>query len=206
MTWEKGGAVLLGVVLTLLVTLLKEAVSALYKRRAERTHVSVQLVLMLDEYASQCAAVAGDDGTWRGQTDKEGNLTIQTNAPDLDYSIIKGEWKYLWPDFIYQVHDLVLLQKFSEKRIDFDFEYCDPPDRDEAFTTRQYEYSRLGLMAYSLANAIRQRARLPERIWNQGNPIDYLKSTIERIDEEREAKSKCRGNRPTVIGDLKGEK
>lgn len=206
MTWEKGGAVLLGVVLTLFVTLLKEAASALYKRRAERTHVSVQLVMMLDEYASHCAAVAGDDGTWRGQTDKEGNLTIQTNTPELDYSIIKGEWKYLWPDLVYQIHDLVLLQKLSEKRIDFDFDCCDPPDQDVAFTTRQYEYSRLGLMAYSLANDIRQRAKLPERIWNQGNPIDYLKSTIKRIDEECEAKSKFRGNRPTVIGNTKGEK
>lgn len=48
MNWDKGGAVLLGVVITLVVTILKEVITAFMKRKAERAHVTVQLVLLLD--------------------------------------------------------------------------------------------------------------------------------------------------------------
>ncbi|PLR32662.1 hypothetical protein CYR32_14900 [Chimaeribacter coloradensis] len=186
MSWEKGGAVLLGVIITLIVTILKEAISAFLKRKAERAHVTVQLVLLLDQFASECASVAGDDGTWLGQRDKDGGLRAQVDEPKLDYSGIKGEWKSLWPNLIYQVHDLALQQTYADQTIRNDFEESSPPDDNLSFETRQYEYARLGLKAYAIASDLRDRAGLPQRTWNSWNPISYLRETVQRIDERRQ--------------------
>jgi len=186
MSWDKGGAVLLGVVITLIVTILKEVITAFMKRKAERAHVTVQLVLLLDQFASECASVAGDDGTWLGQRDRDGRLSTQVDEPKLDYSGIKGEWKSLWPNLIYQVHDLALQQTYADKTIKNDFDECSPPDEDLPFQTRQYEYARLGLKAYAIASDLRDKAGLPQRTWNSWNPISYLKETIQRIDESRQ--------------------
>lgn len=187
MSWDKGGAVLLGVILTLIVTNLKEVISAFLKRKAERAHVTVQLVLLLDQFASECASVAGDDGTWHGQRDQDGRLHAQVDEPRLDYSGIKGEWKSLWPDLIYQVHDLALQQTYADKTIRNDFDESFPPDDDLPFETRRYEYARLGLKAYALASHLRDRADLPTRTWDSWDPISYLRETVQRIDESRQA-------------------
>ena len=74
----------------------------------------------------------------------------------------------------------------ANHRIDGAFEYdAGPPDYEEGFEERQYQYAVLGLKAAYLADQLRTNYGVPMRECSDWNPIEYLNAQKVKIFEIR---------------------
>lgn len=183
MELDKGGYVLVGVVVTLTVGIVRDVVAAWLKNRSERGYLSVQIIFLLDDFAVKCSDVVGDNGTYRGQYGGNGYARCQVVTPELNFSELKGDWKSLPPELVYKLHDFASSNISAKGRVNSAFEYSDPPDFDEGFEARQDEYALLGIQSFSIANEFRKIAKMPERIWSQFDPIEHMQGALKRSQE-----------------------
>lgn len=183
---EKGGFVLLGVVLTLIVTLLKEWRMDSIKKKRERDFISIHLIFMLDNFTFACANVVNDDGFYMGQRDKNGHLKAQVAQPDVETEKIPGDWKSLDAPMIYDIHKLGIQKINADDKIKGSYDYvANPPDYDEYFEERQYQYCLLGKESDRLATKLRQESGMPPREWGEFNPIDVISNVFDDIEDRR---------------------
>lgn len=144
------GVAIAAVMLTHRFTLHREKLASEKKRIQERLFISTELVFMLEQFAEGCASVATD---W-GYENQDGISVPQAPTPVIDYSAVTGDWRALPGRLMYQVRGLTVLKTTSDRIIN-DAEYY-PPDFDEFFSERQYQYTRLGLKAVILARRLRR--------------------------------------------------
>jgi len=150
------GAAIAAVMLTHRFTLHREKMASEKKRIQERLFISTELVFMLEQFAEGCASVATD---W-GYENQDGISVPQAPTPVIDYSTVTGDWRALPGRLMYQVRGLTVLKTTSDRIIN-DAEYY-PPDFDEFFSERQYQYTRLGLKAVILARRLRRLVGFPK--------------------------------------------
>ncbi|KEY39998.1 MULTISPECIES: hypothetical protein [Pantoea] len=150
------GAAIAGILLTHHFTLRRERLAAEDKLQKEKHFIATELVFMLEQFAEACASVATDSGY-------ENNKHVTAPSvpqPELSYSAVTGDWRALPVRLMYKLRELPVLKTESDRTIDA-AEFI-PPDFDELFEARQYEYTRLGLKAIILAHRLRRLAGFPE--------------------------------------------
>jgi len=69
-----------------------------------------------------------------------------------------------------------------------------PPDYEEGFEERAFQYAQLGLKAYELAKKLRDAYQIPPRDYNNWDPVSELKSDLEKIKTRREAHAQSMQN------------
>lgn len=126
----------------------------------ERKFICAELVFLLEDYASKCADVAQDDGEPIGP---HGEYRSITSRPEpIDHSMVKGNWRALSSDVMYDVCSIAPLQREALEKIVSADENSTPPDNDEYFRERQLQFSMLGLKAANLAIRIRKENNFPD--------------------------------------------
>lgn len=109
----------------------------------------------MEKFAEGCAAVATDQGYLNQE-----RITIpEIRAPSLDYSAISGDWRVLPAKLMYRIRELPVMQDEADRTISA-AEHI-PPDYDEFFEARQYQYTRLGLKAIIQSRRLRRLVGLP---------------------------------------------
>lgn len=186
MELDKGGYVLLGVVLTLTIGVLKDVVAAYLKNKRERSYLAVQIIFLLDDFALKCSAVVGDDGTWMGQYGPNGVARSRVAEPEISFSELKGDWKSINPEIVYRLHDLASSIISAKRKVSAEFENSDPPDFSEGFECRQYEYALLGLQSFEISNEFRAISKMPVRVWPHFDPIAHMQNAVETFQERFE--------------------
>ncbi len=150
------GAAIAAVMLTHRFTRKREKQASEDKLVRERYFISTELIFLLEEFAEGCARVATDNG-------HENNKHVTAPSapqPELSYSAVTGDWRVLPFRLMYKLRELPVLKTESDRTIDAaDFI---PPEFDEFFEARQYEFTRLGLKAIILARRLRKLASFPE--------------------------------------------
>ena len=137
------------------------------REREQRTqatsYLAILVVAHLDQFASQCAAVAYDDGTSEGRPAGKDSQYHQTTVdePEFDPLALNVDWKALPTSLMYEVLNLPQLQIQLKQYLTGVGQYDDPPEYADYFRARQLEYARLGLRAGKLASQLRQHAGLP---------------------------------------------
>lgn len=149
------GAAIAAVMLTHRFTLKRERQASEDKLQRERYFIATELVFLLEQFAESCASVARDNGL-----EHEHAFAPTFPRPELDYSVITGDWRILPVRLMYQLRELPVLKSESDRTIDA-ADYTGP-DYDAFFEARQYEYTRLGLKAIILARRLRKLAGFPD--------------------------------------------
>lgn len=125
------------------------------KRQQELIYIATELVFLLEHFAQECAAVATDDGY-----ENQNRLTVPvTKCPVLKISAITGDWRVLPAKLMYRIRELPVMQGEADRTIN-EVDHI-PPDYDEFFEERQYQYTRLGLKAIIQARRLRRLVGLP---------------------------------------------
>ncbi|MGG8241840.1 hypothetical protein PGO51_02400 [Klebsiella aerogenes] len=149
----------------------------------ERKFICAELIFLLEDYAKKCAEIAIDDGEYTGE---QGEAQPVTSPPELlDYSSVKGNWRSLSSDIMYQVCSLPAEQKEVRKMVSASWELdSHPPDYKNYFETRQYHYSVLGLKAAKIASDIRKQNNFPEGDLNRWE-IPTMTSKIKALEKKQ---------------------
>lgn len=135
----------------------REVKAAAGKRDEERLFISTELVFLLEQFAEGCARIATD----KGHTDAQGYTRSNETTPDIDLSVVSGDWRVLPPRLMYSIREIPILQKGADRLILATEENDDPPDYFRTFHERQYQYTRLGLRAIIQARRLRNNAGFP---------------------------------------------
>lgn len=151
-----GGIALTGIWLTHRFTLRREQKASEDKLQKERYFIATELVFLLEQFAEGCGSVATD----RGYKDHDGISVPGSTAPELDYSVVTGDWRALPAVLMYRSRELPVLISSARRTVrDVD---SFAPDYEEFFSERHYQYTRLGLKAIILARRIRKLVGFPE--------------------------------------------
>ena len=150
------GAALGGVGLTHHFTRRREEIAAATRRDSERLFIATELIFILEQFAEGCAGVATD----RGYENRDGITVPEMAIPVLDYVSVSGDWRVLPAKLMYRIRELPVMQGEANRAIKA-ADTC-PPDFDEFFEARQYQYTRLGLKAIIQARRLRKFVGYPE--------------------------------------------
>lgn len=177
---------LVGIVLGIALTLLKEWWFDKKKEQKEREYLSVRVSCLLDRFAVDSADVTYDDGTYHGQYGPDGVAKPQVNLPKIDLESEEVDWKSLPTELMYDVLKFPNKIEAAKKYIDAvaENEY-DPPDFPSFFEARQYEYAVLGLEAINLSKRLRLLCKLPEPDEPEWSPFRIMSDKKIEILAER---------------------
>lgn len=151
------GAALGAVSLTHHYTRKREERAATAKMESERLYICTELVFLLEQFAEGCARIATDTG----HTDAQGYTRSNEITPDLDLSVVSGDWRVLPPRLMYTIREIPIMQKVADRLILATEEHDHVPEYFRTFHERQYQYSRLGLRAIIQARRLRKNAGFP---------------------------------------------
>jgi hypothetical protein len=144
--------VLVGACLTLIQNIWLE-----WRARGRHAHyLAICVVIALDKYIEDCADVAMDDGLSQGQTNEKGHHEIQVSSPPAPTFAPDLDWKSIDHKLAYRLLSLPNYAQAADRIIGFAWENAFPPDFDELFEERQYQYAKLGLAAFALAQELRR--------------------------------------------------
>ena len=182
---------LVGVALGAVLTLIREWWFQSRKDRKDAEYLAVVVSCELDTYAARCADVVADDGLSYGQTDEDGYHRIQVCAPMFVPNEMKVEWKSLPAKLMYRILDLPNRATEASHRVNDAFEYAaTPPDFDEGFEERHLQYATLGLEAAALAKVLRNREGLPQKEYDEWNPMEFMSKRKREIAARREERAR----------------
>ena len=183
---------LLGVVVGALMTAAKDIWVDRRSRRKDAEYLAIRVVSMLDRFIEGCAEVAGDDGLSDEQLDEDGERQIQVSEPKFEVQSLDVEWKSISARLMYDILSFPELITAANHRVSGAFEHDCPPDYEEGFEERQFQYTALGLKASKLSNELRSNYSLPKRDYKDWDPIEYLSEQQNRIKENRARKNERR--------------
>ena len=176
---------LIGVVVGALLTLVRDIWADRRTLGRNARYLAIRVVCILDKYVEHCAEVVLDDGLSRGQRDSDGCLRAQVSPPDSPVFPQDVDWKSINPELMYQILSLPNEADAAARRVDAAWEISDPPDFEELFEERQYQYGKLGLTAFALTEEIRKKYRIPTPNLGEWNPVEHLTKARAQVEEDR---------------------
>lgn len=150
-------------------------------RTTHAVYLAVRVVCVLDKFVAGCCEVIGDDGVYdpEGARHHEVEPPVLTLPDDVDWRSIRPELMYrvlMLPNEIENAGNTIA---FVGNMVAF------PPDYDEWFDERRYQYGKLGLYALDLASALRSAYDLPMADYSRWNPRPHLEAAFVREDAMR---------------------
>lgn len=134
---------------------------------------------MLDPFVLRCVDVVNDDGEY-----VEGELTPQVASPTVSFP---GDldWKTMDAALMYRVLTLPGEIAAAESTIAAYAEHSGPPDHDEVWEERKFQYGRVGLYAMDLAADLRSRYGLEPKDYSRWDPRKVLDAAYTAEDARR---------------------
>ena len=179
---------LVGVALGALLTVARELWISHREKKKRAEYLAIRVTCILERYSSSCVEVAGDDGERYGR-DEQGCIRLESLPPEICFENLDVDWHSLPSSLMYRVLNFPSHIEEANGIISSVFEFVAfPPDYDEGVEERQFQYSKLGILAHELASDLRNKYGMPVKEYENWNPIDYMcetKSKIEHIRDER---------------------
>ncbi len=180
---------LIGVIVGAMLTIARDLYNEHRTQKKRAMYLALKVTCILDQFTIECTYIVGDDGYMHGG-DEQGCATTQTSYPKLDLYSADVDWQSLPFYLMYETLSIHTHIEAANSLISSTYEYVShPPDYEEHFEERQYEYAKLGLLANKLSNNLRQYYKMPKKHYEKCNPNDYLregKIKIEKIKKTRE--------------------
>jgi hypothetical protein len=143
-------------------------------------YAAIRIVCELDKFVAECCDVAHD----MGEPDQEGCMMPAVENPKL--SLPEVEWKSVNADLMYRALALPNEIHYAEETIDATMKYlAGPPDYDEYYEERMFQYGNLGLKALSLADDFRRAYLVPMREGQGFKPKELLAPKVASLAKKR---------------------
>lgn len=171
-------------------------------RQQELAFIGIELTCLLEGFAVRCANVSQDSGEYH-----EGIREFEPTRkePILDLSIIKGNWKVVPTNLMYDIRSLPLKQSEAISRFSNAWDPDDHPFQVAWFTERRLEYAQLGLSAARYSEALRLVCALPTSRLDSERflPVPVMLRVIEDIEEKKRewASQRAQNAEDIVMGD-----
>ncbi len=181
-TWAFIGAAT-AVALPLIFNTIKDFIVGIIKIRRERKYISVQLIFLLDKFTAECETLIWSEHNYNSRGD---GYTTGYKKPEINFGLIKGEYKYLDANLLYRLHSIELkhIQILHELQDESLFE--DPPEFTAYFSKRQRLYGTLGLFTAALTKDICLKLKIKHDSWDNGfNPSDSIKARLGEMQANR---------------------
>ncbi|HTV86969.1 MAG TPA: hypothetical protein VME63_16335 [Dyella sp.] len=183
---------LIGVVVGAFLTIIKEWWFKAKEKEKNAEYLAILITSMLERFVVGCAEVVADDGLYHGQLNSQGERETHTVPPTFDPLSIQVEWKALPANLMNDLLSFPLEIESARTQIDGALEFVSsPPDYEEFFEERQYQYALLGLRASKLSAQLRAHVRLPSRQGGGHSPVSYMQTQLEEIDRRRAEHAKA---------------
>lgn len=176
---------LLGVIVGALMTAGKDIWVERRSRQKNAEYLAIRVVSLLDRFIEGCTGVAGDDGLSYGQPNEDGEREIQVSTPEFQVQSLDVDWKSIPAQLMYEILSFPDLVSAATHRVNGAFEFADPPDYEEGFEERQYQYAALGLKAAQISTELQRTYCLPKREHGDWDPVEYFHERQKRIKEVR---------------------
>ena len=177
---------LIGVVVGAFLTIIKEWWFKNREQKKNGEYLAILITSMLERYVAGCAEVVSDDGLYHGQPNSNGDRETHTTPPSFEPLSVQVEWKSLPANLMNDVLSFPLEIESAKAKIDGASEYvATPPDYEEFFEERQYQYALLGIRASKLSALLRTHVSLPTREKGDWNPVEYMQTKLAEIEHER---------------------
>lgn len=180
---------LMGVILGAVLTYWREHLLQRKKEKKDAAYLAVVVSAALERFSAACARVVNDDGLCEGHPDEDGCRSAQVKIPKFDPELLDVEWRSLPAELMYDVLDLPYLIELADGAIAEAAEHADPPDYEEFFEQRQYQYAGLGIDAAALVARLRKHAGYPPRPIGDWDVVAHMESHRARFDAKRLARS-----------------
>ncbi|SRR6266702_1941463 len=152
-----GGLIALGGQLAVpFIAWIKEAWFAASKDRKEAEYLAMRLVLVFDELINDCYNAVHDPLI----QDQEGCSESTVSDPTLTLPA-DGDYKALQRHLMYEVISMPNKLDSIKEGMASAWEFSGPPDYDEFFEYRREHWSRLGLKALDLIDALCRQYKIP---------------------------------------------
>jgi len=153
------------------------------KKKSDAAYLAAIVGGALDTFVSGCSEVVGDSG----QVDRDGYSHPRATLPGFDPSKLDVEWRTIPPELLFDIQDLPYQILSAEGAINDAAEYVAmPPDYEEIFEERQYQFAKLGLHCLDIAERLRAFAKLsPRQKVYQWDPKIFFERKIEEIEARR---------------------
>ncbi|MES0150805.1 hypothetical protein NKJ95_26870 [Mesorhizobium sp. M0012] len=149
------------------------------ERDRHATYVATRVVCMLDPFVLRCVEVVNDVGLY-----VEGELTPQVETPTLEFPE-ELDWKTVDAALMYRILTLPNEIAAADSTISAYAEFSGPPNWDEVWSERKFQYGRVGLYALDLAAALRDRYGLAPNDYSRWDPRDLLDAAYTAEDKRR---------------------
>lgn len=168
---------------TMLVTWIGHRMTVRQDTQEERdrhaTYVATRVVCMLDPFVLRCVDVINDEGDY-----VEGELTPQVDTPRLEFPA-DLDWKTVDAALMYRTLALPNEIAAANSTIAAYAEHSGPPNYDEVWDERKFQYGRVGLYALDLAVDLRKRYELKQPDYSRWNPRRTLDAAYTQEDARR---------------------
>ena len=179
---------LVGVVVGAMLTIARDLYNEHRSQKKRAMFLALKITCMLDQFTTECTDVAGDNGYMHGG-DEQGCATTQTTYPKIDLYAAEVDWQSLPFYLMYETLSLHTQIEAANSLISATSEYVShPPDYEEYFEERQYQYASLGLLANKLSNNLRQYYKMPKKHYERWNPNEFLLEQKIKIEKIRKAR------------------
>lgn len=190
-----------GVIVGSVLATFKDLLIDWLQQKRHRNYAAVRLVTMLDVFIDQCRDVAFDTGEPDFAEFDQGELApaiIEPSSPIFSDDI---DWKSLDPQLAYRI--LAMPAHYSAAKSAIAAADHGPPDHEEYFEERQYQFAKLGLMTLSIVNDLRRTSGLEKRLTdNEEWSAERTLPTIVHQEEQKRAAVKAESAR--MIAEAEG--
>ncbi|WP_025879410.1 hypothetical protein [Stenotrophomonas indicatrix] len=182
----------------------RETATREQQRTADALYLTVTISGMLEEFTSNCADVAADDGLSRGQRGPDGHLHKQVQDLHFDYSGVEVVWRSLPGELLDQVHSIP--RRLENIRRNLTYLANSDGDDDDYFAKRMRSHAELGLHAATVSKRLRTAVGLSPMIDPESNAVPWLEEMLaerKRIDDmyekqQREMWTELTGRSSTI--------
>ena len=174
---------IIGAIAAVAVPMAYNMVNEIIKAKRERKYVEVQLIFLLNKFASGCVEVAWDDG-YPPDAQKQGRPKTQHEIPVLGLSSVRGEHKFLKANLLKELHSIEIMQlQIQQKLREIDFQN-DDPEESAYYDYRRRQYAELGIFTATLNKKICQNLRLAEETMS-GNQSESCRRSLALMNRNR---------------------
>ncbi|MCD9026605.1 hypothetical protein LDO26_00045 [Luteimonas sp. BDR2-5] len=182
--WISAAFGLLGVIVGAGLTYVREYLVQRKKQKQDVAYLAVVVSGALERFSAGCLRVVNDDGLYQGQPNREGSREIQARTPEFRPELLNVEWKSLPTSLMYEILDLPYRIEVANGVISDAAEYAAmPPDYEEFYEQRQYQYADLGIAAARLAARLRAQAGFSERRRGEWDPVAHMEAERAKIEK-----------------------
>lgn len=194
---------LAGVVIGCMITVSQARNSQKEQTEKDALYLAIAVICILDEFIIDCADAVLDDGLSCGSRTKDGYLTPQYPSPGPVIYPVDVNWKSIEAELMYELLTLPVDIALADRGIDFMWNHvASPPDFDEGFEERAYEYAHFALRAQKYTKKLREDFKLPERKYEDWDPIKKIEEKLSVINKRRHLEDKTQlaftNHRPSI--------